>query len=183
MSDLEASPLRFQIVEAAISESRVGDVYVAGPDGTVGVAATNLPEGLQLRTTHATRELITYRRESNAGIELVNLKVRCIVEYDGPQVRMSVDFPADGLKSLWLNQSRVMIGNPTGMSTAPTDEHWQALGVNSYPVIRVPVSVSIDHPWPADSYRVSFNVVLSGMFGFGAAGTGPYEAYQESWVR
>jgi hypothetical protein len=94
---------------------------------------------------------------------------------------MTVQFPADGMRSRLNNDTYVTIGNPLSIETGPAPGSWAPTGITQFPIVRVPFSIFVDHPWPADNYKVSFMLVLSGIQGFGAPGLGVYENYQEVW--
>ena len=180
---VEGAALAFEIMTTGISEMSKGDIHYTGPTGDVGVRAPDLPDPVRnaLRTHTGDQDVFSYQRDSNAGIELVNVKLRCYVQWNGPEVQATFMFPADGMRSRLMNDAHVTVGNPLSLETLPAPDSWRDIGVPLYPVVRVPVSVFIDHPWPADNYKVSFLLVLSGMYGFGAAGLDVYEDYTAYW--
>jgi len=180
---VEGAALAFEILSTGISELSQGDIHYTGPSSDVGVLAPGLRDevraGLRAKTKSA--DIFTYSRDSNAGIELVNVKLRCIAQWNGPEVQATFMFPADGMRSRLNNDAHVTVGNPLSLDKLPSPEAWKAIGVGQYPVVRIPVSIFIDHPWPADNYKVSFLLVLSGMYGFGAENLDMYENYSAHW--
>jgi hypothetical protein len=180
---VEGAALAFEILSTGISEMSKGDLHYTGPTGDVGVRAPGLPDRVRngLRTRTEDKDVFSYRRDSNAGIELVNVKLRCYAQWNGPEVAASIIFPADGMRSRLMNDTHVTVSNPLSLETLTAPASWRDIGVPLYPVVRVPISIYVDHPWPADNYKVSFLLVLSGMYGFGADGLNVYEDYEAHW--
>ena len=174
---IPAAALAFSILSAGIAEMKHGDIKYTGPTGTVGVVATNIPTSVRLHEINAQRELFSYRSEAPAG-EAVNVKIECYVTYDGPQVQMTLQFPADGMRARFDSDVSVTVGNPLSIETGDMPDSWAAAGITHYPIVRVPFSVFVDEPWPNDNYKVSFMLVLSGLTGFGAPGRQVFEDYQ-----
>ena len=116
-------------------------------------------------------------------IEQVNIKLRCWVQYDGAQVQATFTFDADGRRSRLMRDSYIEIANPLSLETRVTSPEWQRVGVHEYPVVYVPISVYVDQPWPISNLSVNFNLILSGMYGFGAqAGGEVSERVQIAWT-
>jgi hypothetical protein len=180
---LEGAALAFDILSTGISEMTQGDIHYTGPSSDVGVLAPGLKDevrvGLQAKTKQ--EDIFTYQRDANAGFELVNVKLRCYVQWNGPEVKATFMFPADGMRCRLNNDAYVTIGNPLGLETKPASDAWKRIGVPNYPVVQLPVSIFIDHPWPASNYKVSFMLVLSGMYGFGADDHEIYDDYNAYW--
>lgn len=113
--------------------------------------------------------------EPSASTEAVNLKIDCTVKWNGPLVQATFVSPPDGERARLGAEARVEIKRPTTeIHWAPTTPEWAALGISTYPVVEIPVSVNIDEPWPNDNLKVSFDLVLSGMYGFGDSAGGHY---------
>jgi hypothetical protein len=82
-----------------------------------------------------------------------------------------------------MRDTYIEIGNPLSLETRVTSADWQRAGVYEYPVVYVPISVFVDQPWPIDNLNVTFNLILSGMYGFGATlGGPPVERWQIAWT-
>jgi hypothetical protein len=105
------------------------------------------------------------------------------IHYTGPSSDIGVTAPGlkDEVRSRLNNDAHVTVGNPLKLETQPAPDSWKRIGVPQYPVVQVPVSIFIDHPWPSSNYKVSFMLVLSGMYGFGADGHQVYDDYEEHW--
>jgi hypothetical protein len=69
----------------------------------------------------------------------------------------------------------IEIRKPTSeVQQVPSPSDWAGLGLSTYAVIEIPVSVFVDEPWPNDNTKVTFDLVLSGMYGFGSSASGHY---------
>ncbi|MEO5724992.1 MAG: hypothetical protein ABIQ39_13385 [Ilumatobacteraceae bacterium] len=172
-----AAALAFSILSAGIAEMKQGDIAYTGPTSTIGVIATNIPSTVRLKAINTQTEVFAYSSQALAG-EAVNVKIRCYAVYDGPQVQMTVQFPSDGMRARFDSDVHVTVGNPLSIETADAPEAWQRLGIAHYPIVRIPFSVFVDEPWPADNYKATWMLVMSGMAGFGAPGLSMYEDYQ-----
>lgn len=181
MTGVEEAALAFEILSAGISQMAQGDIQYTGPTSDVGVTASGLSDALRARMhTHTSnQDIFSYQASDVFGVELVSVKLRCYAQWNGPEVQATFQFPSDGMRSRLNNDTKVTVGNPLSLERLPAPDSWQQAGVSQYPVIRIPVSIFVDHPWPADNHKVSFMLVLSGMYGFGAtASSSIYEDYQ-----
>jgi len=174
---IPAAALAFNILSAGVSEMKQGDIHYTGPTSTIGVTVSNLPSGVTLKTKHSEAEIFSYQSEALAG-EAVNVKLRAYAAYDGPQVQVTFQFPSDGMRARFDSDVYVTVGNPLSIDRLETSAGWQQIGIGQYPIVRVPISVFVDEPWPTDNYKATFMLVLSGMYGFGAPGLSVYEDYQ-----
>lgn len=179
-----AKEIGFKVIEAGIGELKKGDVTFRKPDKPVGVVAESMPEELRLKINPvpaASRKIIySYRSVNNAGMECASVKLVCEVQYNGPEVQAVFDLPADGMRSRLGTDTTIEIQNPLSLERMPAPPSWQAAGFKLLPVVQIPVSIFVDEPWPNDNTKVTFNLVLSGLAGFGrTAGGGFYENYQK----
>ncbi len=180
---IAAAEMGYEILSSSISALREGDIKYNGPSSTIGVRASSMSDDLRrrLRTTTAQKRIFSYRWVGEVTqIEKVNVKLDCWVQYNGPEVEATFHIPADGNRSRLANDVNINIGNPLSLETKDMNESFKALGIHLYPVVRVPVSIFVDRPWPRDNYKESFMLVVSGLWGFGADGLSMYEDFQ-SW--
>jgi len=112
--------------------------------------------------------------------ETGNIKLRCICQWNGPEVTATFDLAPDGMRARHGTEASIDIKPQLNLSTAETGDAWKQLGINRYPVVYLPVSIFIDEPWPSKNYKASFNLVLSGMYGFGITGSGDFQENFES---
>jgi hypothetical protein len=159
----------FEILKSVISPFTVGDVSVTGPNTPIGVTLASKPANLRLRALSSERLIIDWR-ESNpiTGFEQVNIKMRCFVQYNGPEVTASFGFDADGRRSRTGRDTTIYINNPLSLETRPAPDEWKRVGVDEYPVIYIPIEFRVDRPWPMSNYNQTFKLVLCGMVGFGS---------------
>src|SRR4051812_17571614 len=182
MTGVEEAALAFEILSAGVSLVNHGDIAYTGPTGEVGVTVSNLPDNLrnniQTHTTH--QEIFEYHSSALAG-EAVSVKLMCYAQYNGPEVQATFTFPSDGMRARWGADVKITINNPLSLDRLPAPDSWKAIGVHVYPVVRVPVNIFVDEPWPTDNNKVSFMLLLSGMYGIGSqAGASIYEDYSET---
>ena len=115
-------------------------------------------------------------------VETVNIKLRCMLQYNGPEVWATFDTAADGTRSRLGSETTIDIKPQLDLDFREAPEAWKKAGIDRYPVIYLPVSVFVDEPWPTDNLKASFHLVLSGMYGFGDSASGPFQVdYQEVW--
>jgi len=159
----------FEILKSIISPFTVGDVSVTGPNTPIGVTLSSKPANLRLHALSSERLIINWR-ESNpiSGFEQVNIKMRCFVQYNGPEVTASFGFDADGRRSRTGRDTSIYINNPLSLETRPASDEWKRVGVDEYPVIYIPIEFRVDRPWPMSNYNQTFKLVLCGMVGFGS---------------
>jgi hypothetical protein len=112
--------------------------------------------------------------------ETGNIKLRCICQWNGPEVTATFDLAPDGMRARHGTEASIDIKPQLNLSTAETGDAWKKIGINRYPVVYLPVSIFIDEPWPSKNYKASFNLVLSGMYGFGITGSGDFQESFES---
>jgi hypothetical protein len=175
-----AAQIGFEILKSGISAMASGDVEYTGPTSAIGVTATNIPSNVRLKAKTSSLLIFSFHSENpSTGIEHVNVKLNCWIQYDGPQVQATFQFPADGQRSRLMNDTKIRIENPLSLEQMDADENWQRIGIQRFPVVRIPVTVFVDAPWPNDNYHESFMLVLSGMYGFGAPGLEVFENYQQ----
>lgn len=182
-----APQVEFTIVEGGMTRLRKGDISVTRPDGPVGVVAENMPPGFREKLSaapKATRMLIFDYRSENADSGLVHADVKliCEIQYNGPEVRAIFDLPADGMRSQLGTRTTIEIQNPLWLERIPAPDTWRTVGFRVLPVVYIPVSIRVDEPWPSDTYRASFNLVLSGLYGFGKSLDGYcLDSYHEAY--
>ena len=134
-----------------------------------------------LTTLLAKKDIFKYRITTPVGIEVVNVKLRCYVQYDGPQVQVTFQIPANGNRSRLGRDTYITIGNPLSLQRLSAPKTWPA-GLDKYPVVRIPVSIFVDQLWPNANLKVSFMLVVSGLMGFGAKPKAPYIVdYKKVW--
>jgi hypothetical protein len=181
---LQETAAGFQIASSVISTVNQGDLHVQWPTSPIGVTWPAKPAELHLTAQRADMIIFSWRKANPiSGIEQVNIKLRCMVQFDGPQVQATFTFEPDGRRSRLMRDSFIEIGNPLSLETRVASPEWQRVGVHEYPVVYVPISVYVDQPWPVSNLSMNFNLILSGMSGFGAAGGQPYyERWQVAWT-
>jgi hypothetical protein len=163
-----AVALGFEILKSTISTMTAGDIKVTWPISQIGVTWPGKPN-LTYKALNRSELIISYYKANPiSGIEQVNVKLRCHVVYNGPEVQATFSFDAGGKRSRLMRDTYVTINNPLSLETRPAPEVWRRMGVREYPIIRVPVEFTVDHPWPQDNLNMTFTLVLSGMYGFGA---------------
>lgn len=179
-----AKEIGFKVIEAGIGELKKGDVTMRRPDKPVGVTAESMPEELRLKlnpTPMTTRKVIwSYYSQNKLGMEAVNVKLTCEVQYNGPEVQAIFDLPADGMRSRLGSDTFIEIQNPLSLERMTPSASWLAAGFKFLPVVYVPISIFVDEPWPNDNTKATFSLVLSGLYGLGKSASGSFLAnYQE----
>lgn len=160
----------FEILKSIITPMTQGDIQVMWPTSPIGVKWPGKPPGLRLRALTTSRLIINWvERNPITRIEQVNVKLRCHVQYNGPETEATFSFDAEGHRSRLGRDTTISIGNPLSLETQPAPADWQRVGVREYPVVRIPMEFRVDRPWPHDNYNETFTLVLSGMYGFGAS--------------
>ncbi len=163
--------LTFNILSSAMTTFTKGDLKVVMPNGPIGVTASGIPRKIrsQLKTVRPRARTIFKYRKTNpiSGIEQVNIQLTCRVQYNGPSVQATFGFAAGGTRSRLMRDSKVTIRNPLSLERQPTSSAWRKVGINVYPVVTIPIEVSVDHPWPQSNDHWTFDLVISGMYGFG----------------
>lgn len=165
----------FSILSAGVAEVRKGDIKFNAPNGPVGVIAQNIPPNVGLTQIESAKRIFSYRSSAPAG-EAVNVKLDCRILYDGPQVQANFELPADGMRSRFNSDVTIDIREPLSIQRLDAPEVWRNVGMMQFPVVKIPVSIFVDEPWPTDNTKITFNLVLSGVYGFGSSADGPYKA-------
>jgi hypothetical protein len=164
----------FEILKSVITPMTQGDIQVTWPTSPIGVTWPAKPAHLQFNTRTIGRLIIDYvATHPIFGYEFVNVKLRCTVQHNGPEVQATFSFDAEGRRSRLARDTSIAINNPLSLETSPAPANWHSAGVRAYPVIRIPVEFRIDRPWPLSNRNETFTLVLSGMYGFGASASDP----------
>jgi hypothetical protein len=159
-----------EILKSTIVPMTKGDIQVTFPTSPIGVTLKTKSAALNFNTVYNDMLIINHRTvHSVFGYEFVNVKLRCYVQYNGPEVQATFGFDAEGRRSRLGRDTTIAINNPLSLETKPTSSAWQRVGVMVYPVVRIPVEFRVDNPWPLDNHNETFVLVLSGMYGFGAS--------------
>ncbi len=166
---LQEAAAGFEILRSVITPMTQGEIQVTWPNSPIGVTWPAKPAELHLNATTQSALIVNEVWSSPVGIEQVNAKLRCHVQYDGPQVQATFSFDAEGRRSRLNNDTYITVNNPLSLETRRASPEWQRVGIREYPVVRIPIEVRIDRIWPQSNYNLTFNLVLSGMYGFGAA--------------
>jgi hypothetical protein len=161
--------LGFQIVAAGFSALSASGVRLHGPTGEIGVRLPNKPN-LDYQWVSGRRTVVSYRSQTLVGIETANIQLRCDIRYNGPEVVALFGFAPGGRRARLGAEAEIWIRGALPLRTVPTGPEWQAVGIRRYPVIEIPIEVMVDEPWPNSNHEETFNLVLSGMQGFGAPG-------------
>jgi hypothetical protein len=109
------------------------------------------------------------------GPETGNIKLRCICQYNGPEVTATFDLAPDGMRARHGCEASIDIKPQLSLSTIEAGADWKKVGIDRFPVVYLPVSIFIDEPWPSQNYKASFTLVLSGISGFGTSSSGPFQ--------
>jgi hypothetical protein len=162
----------FKLVEAGIEELKKGDVVVRKPDSPVGVRAENMPEELRAKLTLITqRKVIWTYRATKAGLQTASIKLVCEVQYNGPEVQAAFDLAPDGMRARLGTDATIEIQNPLLLDRLAAPPGWRAAGFKLLPVAHVRTSIFVDEPWPNSNLKATFDLVLSGLYGFGKSPT------------
>jgi hypothetical protein len=181
---IAAVALGFEIIKSGISTMAKGDIAYTGPSSTIGVRADRIEPEMRakLKTTTATARVFQYRWVGEVTrIEKVNVKLDCSVQYNGPEVEATFHIPADGMRSRMNNDVTITVGNPLSLERKTLSADWRKAGFLEYPVVQIPISVFVDRQWPRDNKKVSFMLVISGLYGFAADGMKMREKLKEVW--
>lgn len=174
---ISAGAAVFNILTSTITNTTKGDLVVSWPSSSVGVTATGLPSSLtrRLRSNNTKRTIFRYRKTNPiSGIEQVNIKLTCEVQYNGPSVQATFGFAAGGTRSRLMRDTKISIRNPLSLERLPTSSSWKNSGLHVYPVVKIPIEVTVDHPWPQSNDHWTFDLIISGMYGFGRRRGGSY---------
>jgi hypothetical protein len=161
--------LGFEILKTSIGVFWEGDIRYTGPTSQIGVVMPNKPD-LDFNTSNKSRKIINFRSEALAGIETVNVKFRCRIQYNGPEVVASFGFDAGGKRARLGRDVEITVRNPLALKTVRTSKAWRDVGIKRYPVIKIPIEFRFDDLWPNPNREETFTLILSGMWGFGAPG-------------
>lgn len=179
-----AKEIGFKVIEAGIGELKKGDVTFRRPDKPVGVVAENMPEELRLKLsptpTTVRKTIWSYGSHNGLGMQTVSVKLICEVQYNGPEVQAVFDLPADGMRARLGSDVTIEVQNPLALERIRPPQAWVNAGFKLVPVVKVPVSIFVDEPWPNDNTKATFSLILSGLYGLGRTATDSYyENYQE----
>jgi len=108
-------------------------------------------------------------------VEHANVKLQCVAQYNGPEVWATFDLAIDGMRSRLGTETTIDIKPQLDLETMEAPDNWKKAGLNDFPVIYLPVTIFVDEPWPADNFKASFTLILSGMYGFGTSSGGPFQ--------
>ncbi|MAD80376.1 MAG: hypothetical protein CMJ50_05970 [Planctomycetaceae bacterium] len=182
---IAAAALAFEVVKSGVSTMSKGDIKYTGPSATIGVRAKNLAPKVRAslpKVPPLTKRIFEYQWIGElTRIEKVNVKLDCTVQYNGPEVEAIFQIPADGMRARMNNDVSITVGNPLALATKAMPAGWKKAGFLEYPVVRIPVSAFVDRVWPRDNKKVSFMLVISGLYGFGADGLKVRENLKEVW--
>jgi hypothetical protein len=155
----------FEIIKTVVH----GEIRFTGPTSDVGIRAINVAPSLPLEARRCETVIIDFEDVSPVGVEQVNVKLRCMVQYDGINLAARFVFDPEGRRSRLMRDTFITVHEPLSLEkrTAPND--WQRCGVTEYGVLRIPVEFRVDRPWPLSNYNENFVLVLSTIFGFGAS--------------
>ena len=165
---IAAAALGFDILKSTINTFSEGDITLVKPNSQIGVVVNNPPAGLR-RATRDKRKTIFKIRETNpiSGFEQVNIQLLCMVQYNGAEVKATFTMAPGGARSRTMRDTKITINNPLDLKTRRAPSSLRSRGIPEYPEIRVPVSISIDRPWPMSNRHWSFDLMLSGLYGIG----------------
>jgi len=177
---IAGAALAFSVLSAGISEMRSGDVHFTGPSSPIGVTATNIPTNVRLKQKTLRGSVFSYTKSNPiSGIEQVNVQLDCILQYDGPQVQATFQMPHS--RSRLTYDTYIRIENPLSLERLPMPDDWVRIGITEYPVVRIPITIFVDHPWPRSNLNDSFMLVISGFKGMGADGLSSIEDRNRYW--
>lgn len=177
---IAVAEIGFSILSAGVGQAMEGDISVNRPGDDIGVIVeSGRPDWLRRGTRRKSLELLRYRSSTPVGIEAVRFALNCEVQYNGLECQATFHVPADGNRSRLGTDTTVNIQNPLSLQELEAPQSWKDRGIMSYPVVFVPISLFVDEPWPNDNFKMSGNLVLSGMYGFGASGYGVWDNYQQ----
>lgn len=151
-----------------IGKIAAGDVNYQGPQGAIGIKASNVPPHFLLKPRRDSKRIINFTEESIIGVEQVKVKLRCNLQYDGLRLNASFGFDAGGRRSRLGRDTRIAFRPALGLDMQAAPVAWRRCGVAQYPVLRIPIEFSVNRPWPLSNYHETFQLVLSTMYGFGA---------------
>jgi peptidoglycan hydrolase-like protein with peptidoglycan-binding domain len=146
-----------------------GDIKFTGPTNPVGIRATQVPPGIRFKARECEALVINYEEKSPVGLEQVNVKLRCITQYNGINLQARFVFDPAGRRSRLMRDSAITIHEPLDLGQEDAPAEWVRFGIREYGVLRIPVEFRVDRPWPLSNYNENFMLVLSSMYGFGAS--------------
>ncbi len=176
---LAAAALGLEIIKSTIATVQQGDLQVTWPTTEVGVLAKTPPPGIRANTVTKSHVIFKYRKTNPiSGIEQVNIGLRCTVQYNGPEVMATFGFTAGGARSRLMRDSQINIRNPVSLQTVKAPMAWKKGGVPEIPLIRVPIEVRVNHPWPQSNDNWTFTLLLGGLYGIGHKGINSIQDYE-----
>ncbi len=155
-----------------IAKITAGDLTFRGPRQAVGIRTTNIPSHFNPKVKQKSLLIINFVEDGPLDLSRVNVKLRCKVQYDGMNLDVRFSFDPQGRRSRLGRDTVVKIGDPMSLERGQAPVVWQRCGVPDYRILRIPISYTVDRPWPLDNYNENFELVLSSMYGFGATASG-----------
>lgn len=152
-----------------------GDLKYSGPGKAFGIRASNVPASFNLITKSTDSLIINFVETGPA--ERVNVKLRCNVQYDGLNLDANLTFDPGGRRSRLMRDTTIRVGDALELGKEDAPIEWRRCGISHYRYLRIPISYSVDRPWPLDNYHESFELVLSTMYGLGKTGSGKGRAH------
>jgi hypothetical protein len=146
-----------------------GEIRFTGPTTPVGIRALGVLPNLRLQARTCQTVVIDFEDISPVGVEQVNIKLRCIAQYDGLNLDARFIFDPEGRRSRLMRDTFVTVHEPLSLERQTAPRQWQDCRVAEYGVLRIPVEFRVDRPWPLSNYNENFTLVLSTMHGFGAS--------------
>lgn len=173
---IAGAALAFEVLTSSVAAMQQGDIAVTWPTSEVGVRATNLPAGQRQNTITQTRSIFHHRIETIGGWEAVDVELQATVQFNGGEVLATFSFAAGGKRSRTQYDTQVNVRNPVNLETIRAPANFRRIGINEFPVVRVPIEIDIDVPFPWSNRHWRFDLMLSGMYGWGrTAGPDTYE--------
>jgi peptidoglycan hydrolase-like protein with peptidoglycan-binding domain len=158
-----------QLVRSGFEVARLLDGSFKLDAPSPSLKAPQSPFGIGHNEQQARAIIVDLKEDGPFGLERINVKVACVVAYDGINLEASFRTEAGGERTRLMRDVAVRIGTPTTIEKKIAPDDWQRCGVREYVVMRLPVKVSIDMPFPIDNHEETFELVLSSMYGFGAS--------------
>ena len=146
-----------------------GGIKLIAPRDEIGIRVTNKPSEFLLQPIRKSLLIFNYQA-TIGGVEAVRVKLECTVVYDGLNLQARFAFQEGGDRSRLGANTVVKIDKPFDLENARAPQDWQRCGVADYRILRIPITIRIDRPWPLSNYNENFELLLSNMYGFGASG-------------
>lgn len=159
--------LGFTVVTQTVSAFSSGGLTITRPAGQIGVLMPNKPNH-RWNWVRRSMLVIDHQWTHRLGMDYVNVKLRCNISYNGPEVLASFSFDPGGRRSRMMRDTTIAINNPLPLRASVASAEFRRLGIEYFPSIEIPIEFRIDHPWPASNREETFSLVLSGNKGFGS---------------